>query len=390
MGNTLITQFNGPINEVDYDKKYNCGLGDRMSSGLTLLMKYILIENYRAIDEYINNYKNSCVSINEAKMNLAHIINRRNKIGLTALFIAICNNVKHKIVELLVESGGDLHVTDNDGNNMLYYTVKLGHTDMTKFLLENKVDINNKNNIGKTPFMQAVCNKSYDTEFIQSLIDHKADIHACYTVNDKKNRVIHHNALIWAADNENTPIVKLLVENKVQCYELSLLHYAVSVNSYYLLAFFSQHNVLPKTDEFNGNNKPALICAIEKNINVLKFMVDKYGADGVYKEKHYLHYMCDKIDKSFDDQYYDRATLLINGSYYSFSGEELCAVIDKVQDKKYLPIVELYCSKVFYNRSTIHCKQLLDYVTDHVMRNYPSNHIKNNLLCYFILLNSFN
>ncbi len=109
--------------------------------------------------------------------------------GDTVLHLLICTGVNNlKSIKYLIENGADVHVADNDGDNLLHYTidgirrfaVNGGDNpfDLIDLLLKNGADVNVKNNDGISfataiyKIQEEIDDKKILTELI-SLIDYR-------------------------------------------------------------------------------------------------------------------------------------------------------------------------------------------------------------------------
>ena len=61
-----------------------------------------------------------------------------------------------KILQYLINSGFNIHVTDSIGNNPLHYAMQNKYLHAIVILLQNSANINQKNNYGLTPIMLAL------------------------------------------------------------------------------------------------------------------------------------------------------------------------------------------------------------------------------------------
>jgi ankyrin repeat protein len=87
-------------------------------------------------------------------------VNSKNQSGQTAIMYSIDVGSRSDMLEnikFLIEKGADLYLKDIKGNNLLHMVAQ-SHvhqnrdlTEVTKFLLDNKVDINEVNKDGQTP-----------------------------------------------------------------------------------------------------------------------------------------------------------------------------------------------------------------------------------------------
>ncbi|ORY74640.1 ankyrin, partial [Neocallimastix californiae] len=99
---------------------------------------------------------------------------------------------------------------DSKGNNILYYALKNNDINTIKYLIQNKIDANKKNNYEKSPLDVAV-SKGYKTlktekeKLVKILILKGSNVN--YTDNEE------NTPLIYAIQKEYLSIVKMLITN---------------------------------------------------------------------------------------------------------------------------------------------------------------------------------
>jgi ankyrin repeat protein len=93
------------------------------------------------------------------------------------LFYAIRSGASLEAIELLVENGADIFITDSDGVGAIDIAIKFKRDDIVKFCIEKGVDVNKtKRKSGITPLLLASCFNNID--MIKLLIENGADINA--------------------------------------------------------------------------------------------------------------------------------------------------------------------------------------------------------------------
>ena len=118
----------------------------------------------------------------------------------TALSSAV-RNAEYDVVELLLEKGADINKENNDGDTPLIHAIIFGDYDMVQLLLEKGADINKENNDGHTPLMRAIISGDYD--MVQLLLEHPdIDIE----LNVKKNKELQLAEEMTPEDEEQNGI----------------------------------------------------------------------------------------------------------------------------------------------------------------------------------------
>ena len=158
------------------------------------------------------------------------------------------------------------------GNRYLYDAIRHNDIEKVKFLIENGVDVNEKNLLGKTPLYEAA--SSGYLELVKFLVEKGADVNA------KTNNGV--TALHDAAYNGYLEIEKFLVEkgadiNAKTNSGRTPLHEAASGNKLEALKFLVEKNadVNAKT---NDGVTPLHEAATSGNIIIIHLLVKK-GAD---------------------------------------------------------------------------------------------------------------
>ncbi|XP_067660340.1 putative ankyrin repeat protein RF_0381 [Haliotis asinina] len=133
-------------------------------------------------------------------------INSRGWLRKTPVMVAAEMGEK-KVVEFLVEHGGDLSLVHDGGNNILHLACKGGHLVVVKYIVsQNKVDINSRGWKRKTPMMVAA--EMGKKDVVEFLVEHGADL---LLVNDSDSNILH-----LACKGGHLEVVKYIVsQNKV-------------------------------------------------------------------------------------------------------------------------------------------------------------------------------
>lgn len=115
-------------------------------------------------------YKNNYKKVEEAFKEGADV-NMKNDNGVRFLLVASANG-NARIVNLLLEKGIDVNITDEDdyNNTALSKAVINANYDVVELLLEKGADINKENNNGDTPLIHAI--KSEDYDMVEFLLEH--------------------------------------------------------------------------------------------------------------------------------------------------------------------------------------------------------------------------
>jgi uncharacterized protein len=118
------------------------------------------------------------------------------------LIAAVRNNNTTEVKKLL-EAGADPNTIDDDSDNVLMNAAMYASVECMNALLQKKANPNLKNKHGQTALM--FC--SHDVEKLKSLLQFGADINVRSTSGNTP-------LLVACVDNQNTDIVKFLLDNK--------------------------------------------------------------------------------------------------------------------------------------------------------------------------------
>ena len=101
-------------------------------------------------------------------------LNVKAKNGETCLFDAV-RGKKYEMVELLIEKGIDINLTNFYDDNALKTAVSMGsqNINIVRLLLESKINPNLKSIHGETPLHEAV--RQGNAQLVKLLLQYKAD-----------------------------------------------------------------------------------------------------------------------------------------------------------------------------------------------------------------------
>lgn len=132
--------------------------------------------------EHIISYFSLLGFLDEFEYNKWFDLKRCDSDGLTPIHWAICNGArsedekKHasKVVEKLIEFGGDINAQDDQGCTPVYYAAHYGNQHVLQLLLRNYAELDTLNNENETALI-AACKKHHE-EIIGMLLEAGADI----------------------------------------------------------------------------------------------------------------------------------------------------------------------------------------------------------------------
>lgn len=102
---------------------------------------------------------------------------KKSSYQLNQALIIACEQGQIYLMRQLLEAGADIHSLKENGDSLLHIAIKNQNPEVTSFLLDLEVDINQLNNDQKDPMapLHIACSNG-NTELINLLIENKADV----------------------------------------------------------------------------------------------------------------------------------------------------------------------------------------------------------------------
>ena len=138
-------------------------------------------------------------------------------------------------ISLYLENGGNINITDSEGNTLLMKSVSLGYYDLADYILLNDGDISITNNKGENVFILSanypyiinlLLNNNIDDLDIADSKGKTALFHACEFGNlnsvklliksgsdINKRDIFGKTILMYAVESENLELIKYLIED---------------------------------------------------------------------------------------------------------------------------------------------------------------------------------
>ncbi|AUD40128.1 ankyrin repeat family protein [Flamingopox virus FGPVKD09] len=224
---------------------------------------------------------------------------------LTNFATDIFNYVDVEICKLLIEFKADFNIEDSYQRTLIFYAIKKSNYELVKLLVEYGIDLTLKDNIYHS-YLNVAALHSDDTSILELLINNGIDINTCNWIgrtplhlfviecNTKAvNILLSNGACIHVEDNygkepiyyavskHNDVITKLLLQyganpNSGNERGSSLLNMAVTSNNLSLVDSLLYHGA--RVNEIRLEVTPLIIAVNYYNINMVNLLI-RYGAD---------------------------------------------------------------------------------------------------------------
>ncbi|CAF3744177.1 unnamed protein product [Rotaria sp. Silwood1] len=250
-------------------------MGQSQSAKFDKLFTLICTDN----TEELSRQLRSCSSLEQKKC-LSNLSDA-DKAATLLMYAAFYGNMA--ICRLLLESGAQLFSRDNEGHNVLFYSIAGQAYNVAKYLIETSLTkfdneiqknfINNLDNTGETCLHEAV--KIHAISCIELLIKHNIDIN----IANKDGATALHRAV----DLGHSDIVRLLIKHKA---ELNIkdtsgwtpLHFACAHNDIEIVRLLINRGAYINATDNQG--RTPLKCARETGSrDVFEYIKNQGGKD---------------------------------------------------------------------------------------------------------------
>ena len=217
------------------------------------------------ITPIINNFNNNRYRIN--------ICNKQNFNGRYVSYAQLDEKIKEGDITAL-KNAPDVHITSNKFESLLHSSAKYDNERITRYLLKEKLNPNQKNSHGKSPFAIA-CSRLNKTH-VEAFLPYNPDVNS----QDNLQNTPLHQAV------KSPQIIELLLQNGANPYNKNVFGktpFTVSYNYPASLEAYLKFGVNPNTTD--SKSKTLMHEAInDSNINIAKIL-KKYNADTNYKDE---------------------------------------------------------------------------------------------------------
>ena len=248
---------------------------ENIDKGNINIVEYLL-NIFQTKENYGFNKLHSLVS-KQKKTNNLEIKNKAstNKITLSIQITPVhisCINPNEKILEELIEKGGEIEFQDGRGKKPISYAATCKGTGPLKLLLKKKCNVNDREKNGFTPILHACRTGRYDN--VKLLLENGANF--LHKPKPGMNMTIHYSCM-----NDNyLDIVKLLFQynndiiNMNGSGKMTPLHFAVENNCEKIVEFLVENNCkIDCGDKFKRT--PLLLAAKYGYTRILNYLILK-------------------------------------------------------------------------------------------------------------------
>lgn len=182
-----------------------------------------------------------------------------------------CAIGKFGAVKFLLGNKADMKQVDDLGNTALHLACESGSAEIIQLLIDSGANLKAKNKNGELP-LHLACKKQ-NVGIIKQLIKHKNQ------VNEKTNN--QSTPLLFACQGGNLPIVELLVEQGADLYakndeKSNAFHIACENGNLEIVKLLAERRDLTSFLQIDANENSPLDLAIKNNrIDVVKFLIGK-------------------------------------------------------------------------------------------------------------------
>ncbi|ETS82540.1 hypothetical protein PFICI_04416 [Pestalotiopsis fici W106-1] len=157
-----IAAFQGNTELMNILLEHGLDVDVRSHDGSTALMRAAMAGHLAAVRKLI-----------QAKAD----VNAADGDGRTAMMWAMSRVCHVGVLNHLLGRGADLHIQLlTDGDTLLHDAARMGNLKGVRFLLDNQLNIESRNKLGKTPLMRAI--SANQVEVVKLLLDRGSDVNA--------------------------------------------------------------------------------------------------------------------------------------------------------------------------------------------------------------------
>ena len=216
------------------DHEISSLLNENIDKGNISIVEYLMsvftakdIYNYNKLHQLVTSQKPGAEKNLDIKNKMS--INKNNNLHITPVHLA-CINPNEKILEELLNNGGETEFQDNMGRKAISYAATCKGPGPLKLLIKKKCNVNDREKAGFTPIIHACRTGRYEN--VKLLLENGANP----MLKPRPGQCMSIHFACMKESDENLKIVKLLLEKNPELINIngsgkkSPLHFAVINN----------------------------------------------------------------------------------------------------------------------------------------------------------------
>ena len=216
------------------DYEINSLLNENIDKGNISIVEYLMsvfttkeVYNYNKLHQLVTVQKPGAEKNLDIKNKMS--INKNNNLHVTPVHLA-CINPNEKILEVLLENGGETEFQDNMGRKAISYAATCKGPGPLKLLIKKKCNVNDREKAGFTPIIHACRTGRYEN--VKILLENGANP----LLKPRPGQCMSIHFACMKDSENNLKIVKLLLEKNPELINIngsgkkSPLHFAVINN----------------------------------------------------------------------------------------------------------------------------------------------------------------
>ena len=259
------------------DHEISSLLNENIDKGNISIVEYLMsvftakeIYNYNKLHQLVTSQKPGAEKNLDIKNKMS--VNKNNILHVTPVHLA-CINPNEKILEELLNNGGETEYQDNMGRKAISYAATCKGVGPLKLLIKRKCNVNDREKAGFTPIIHACRTGRYEN--VKLLLENGADP----MLKPRPGQCMCIHFACMKESENNIKIVKLLLEKKPELINMngsgkkSPLHFAVINNCPKIVELLIQKGAkINQTDKYS---RTALLLSCKYGYSkITKYLIE--------------------------------------------------------------------------------------------------------------------
>ena len=259
------------------DHEINSLLNENIDKGNISIVEYLMsvftakeIYNYNKLHQLVTSQKPNAEKDLEIKNKMS--LNKNNSLHVTPVHLA-CINPNEKILEVLLNNGGETEFQDNMGRKAISYAATCKGPGPLKLLIKKKCNVNDREKAGFTPIIHACRTGRYEN--VKILLENGANP----LLKPRPGQCMSIHFACMKETEDNLKIVKLLLEKKPELINMngsgkkSPLHFAVINNCPKIVEYLVKNGAkLNQSDKYCRS--PLLLSCKYGYSKITKYLIE--------------------------------------------------------------------------------------------------------------------